>query len=125
MRSLEHLDAYNLARELSVEIYTLTRARPLVQHRILADQMARAAVSIPANIAEAYALGTERQFVRGIRIAFGSATELRTHFWIADRAGALPAQATKDLGVKLDRVTAMLVGLLKRYGARVGDPASG
>jgi len=121
MRSLEHLDAYRLARDLSVEIYRLTRSHPLARHRGLADQISRAAISIPANIAEGYALGTRRQFLRGVRIAFGSATELRTHVWIAERVGALPARAATDLDARLDRISAMLVGLLKRYGAQVGD----
>jgi four helix bundle protein len=87
---------------------------------LLADQIARAAISIPANIAEGYALGT-RALVRGVRIAYGSAAELKTHFWVAGRAGALPGdRIAENAAAVLERVTGMLVGLLKHYGARVG-----
>jgi four helix bundle protein len=121
MRSLETLDAYRLGRELAVAVYDLARARPLSGHPVLADQIARAAISIPANIAEGYALGTRRQLVRGVRIAYGSAAELKTHFWIAHRVEALPDsdKATSAIA-NLDRVTGMLIGLLKRYGGRAG-----
>jgi four helix bundle protein len=88
----------------------------------LADQIARAAISIPASIAEAYALGTRPQLVRGARIACGSAVELKTHFWVASRAAALPqGEAVERTAATLDRVTSMLIGLLKHYGGRVGE----
>jgi four helix bundle protein len=122
MRSLERLDAFRLARQLAVDAYALTRIPPLARHPILADQIGRAAVSIPANIAEAFALGTTRQLVRGMRIAFGSAVELGTLLWIARRSEALPASdPVRRIVEDSDRVTSMLVGLLKRYGARVGE----
>ena len=119
MRSLEHLDAYRLGRELAVEAYRMTRVRPLSGHPILADQIGRAAISIPANVAEAFALGTPRQLVRGVRIAFGSCVELKTHFWVAERVEALPVGApAEQTAADLERVTSMLVGLLKRYGRK-------
>jgi four helix bundle protein len=121
MRSLENLDVYRLARELAVDVYLMTRAKPVCSHPLLADQIARAAISIPANIAEGYALGTRAQLVRGVRIAYGSAAELKTHFWVAGRAGALPGdRIAENAAAVLERVTGMLVGLLKHYGARVG-----
>jgi four helix bundle protein len=122
MRSPERLDAYVLARELAVGTYRLTRVPPLVRHPVLSDQIARATVSIPANIAEAFALGTPRQLVRGIRIAFGSAVELKTHLWIASRVEALPSDdRSRNVDADVERVTSMLIGLLKRYGARIGS----
>jgi len=121
VRSLERLDAFRLARQLAADVYGLTRSGPLSRHPVLRDQIGRAAVSIPANIAEAFALGTARQLVRGIRIAFGSALELKTHIWIARRAGALgDDERAARIVADLDRVTSMLIGLLKRYGARIG-----
>src|SRR5207249_12295822 len=48
-------------------------------HFGLSDQIRRASASIPANIAEGYAMGTTPQFIKFLRIALGSATELATH----------------------------------------------
>src|SRR2546422_7737778 len=58
--------------------YRLTLEPPLSRHYSLSDQIRRAAPSIPANIAEGYGLATRPQFVRCLRIALGSANELRT-----------------------------------------------
>jgi four helix bundle protein len=122
MHSLDNLDVYRLARELAVDVYRMTRGLPLSAHPLLADQIARAAISIPANIAEGYALGTRPQLVRGARIAYGSAVELKTHFWVAHRAAALPnGEAARCTAGDLERVTSMLIGLLKHYGGRVGE----
>lgn len=122
MSSLERLDVYRLAREMAVDGYRLTRVPPLKVHPVFSDQIGRSVVSIPANIAEAYGLGTARQLVRGARIAYGSALELNTHVWVARRVGALPRdERTAKFASDLDRVTAMLVGLLKRYGGRIGE----
>jgi len=121
MSALEQLDAFRLARELAVDAYQLTRRRPLSGHPILSDQIGRAAVSIPANIAEGYALGTSRQLIRGVRIAYGSAVELHTHLWIADRVRVLPIdEKTTRVVADTARVTSVLIGLLKHFGARVG-----
>jgi four helix bundle protein len=123
MKALEKLDAFRLARVLAVDVYLLTRRHPLAGHPILANQIARAAVSIPANIAEGYALGTSRQLVRGVRIAYGSVVELDTHLWIAKHVQALPAgpEARKAIAGAM-RVSNVLIGLLKHYGATVGSP---
>ncbi len=118
MQSLERLDAYRLSRELSLRLYRLTRSSPLTREPALADQIRRAAISIPANIAEAFGLGTRPQLVKGLRIALGSAEELKTHLWIAGRLALLPEDCEVD--EDLDRVVAMLVGLLKHNRARTG-----
>jgi four helix bundle protein len=121
MRMLERLKVFVLARELAVRVYRMTRVRPLCRHPVLADQLARAAVSIPANIAEAYALGTAAQLVRGLRIAYGSAAELQTLLWIAGRSDALPPEGkVSRITGDAEQVVRMLVGLLKHHGARVG-----
>ena len=119
MRPLERLDVYRLSRELAVRLYLLTKEAPLRHEFVLIDQVRRAVVSIPANIAEAYALGTRRQLVRGLRISLGSAEELRTHLWIAERVVNFGADRPLDgINADLDRVVSMLVGLLKRYGGQ-------
>jgi len=74
-------------------------------------------MSVPANIAEGYALGTRPQMVKFFRIAFASNEELRTHFEVILESRILDTQ-DPDLATEMPRVASMLVGLLKRYGAR-------
>ncbi len=118
MYGLEKLEAWRLGKDVAIRTYRLTQCGPLRQHFKLADQIARAAVSIPANIAEGHALGTRAQFVKGLRIAFGSCQELRTHFEVGLGVSAImDTEATRALLADIRRLNGLLVGLLKRYGA--------
>jgi len=51
-RPYKNLDAWNLAMELVFDIYRLTRKFPIHERHGLSDQLRRAAVSVPSNIAE-------------------------------------------------------------------------
>ncbi len=113
MRKLESLEAWKYARELSVVTYRLTLDRRLRQHFALTDQIRRSAISIPANIAEGYALSTTPQFLRYLRIALGSATELHTHLHVLASVEVMPAEQTADAASRCDRVIGLLIGLIR------------
>ena len=57
------LDVWKMSIELVVEVYRLTEALPDTEKYNLVSQMRRAAVSIPANIAEGAARNTKKEFV--------------------------------------------------------------
>ena len=98
--------------------YRLTLQPPLCRHFGLADQIRRAAVSVPANMVEGYALGTGKQFLRALRIALGSAAELETHLTIA-RDLELVTPAAGDPAIALcNRVIRLLIGLVRRIERR-------
>lgn len=119
MSGLESLEAWRLGKDVAVRVYRCTRREPLKYHLKLADQIRRAAISVPANIAEGYGLGTRAQLVKGLRIGYGSALELRTHFDIARDIPALPTSEDIDiLENDIRRLIALIVGLLKRYDAK-------
>jgi four helix bundle protein len=85
MRQLESLDAYKIAQDLAVNAYRITQTGPVTKHFALIDQIRRACISVPANIAEGYALSTTLQFIRCLRISLGSAAELRSHLDMTKR----------------------------------------
>jgi four helix bundle protein len=119
MRQLESLDAFRVARGISSATYRLTSAAVLRSHPSLVDQIRRAAISIPANIAEGYALGTRPQWIRHLRIALGSTAELRSHIQVALDLGLVPPACGTDSLEEIDRLISLLVGLLKGAGARL------
>jgi four helix bundle protein len=118
MQRRESLEAWELARSASVRAYRLTLQAPLHRQFVLADQIRCAAVSVPANLAEGYALGTRKQLVRCLRIAFGSAAELSAHLQLLEDLQFLNASAVRRAIEDLTRLIRLLVGLLKRYGAK-------
>jgi four helix bundle protein len=87
-----------------------------------ADQLVRAAESIPANIAEAYGRGFGKDGARFLHIARGSAAELESHLWLAKRTGRIPEPQAAVLLDQTRCVRALLRGLLR---ATAGATARG
>src|SRR2546429_1130337 len=114
MRNLESFDAWKCGRDLAQRAYRLTLERPLNRHFALSDQIRRAALSIPANIAEGYALGTTPQFIRCLRISLGSTAELRAHLDLTKRLGLTDTNELDAIIRLTVRVISILVGLLRK-----------
>lgn len=74
----ERLDAWQKAMDLMVECYRIARLLPVEERYGLASQIRRAAVSVPANIAEGCGRGGGGDRLRFMSIARGSLCELRT-----------------------------------------------
>ena len=106
------LDAWNVGLELVDATYNLTKRFPAQERFGLISQMQRAAVSVPANIAEGAGRGGRKEFARYLRISRGSICELETHYRIARRRSYVEADdsAYEDL---LHRLFGMLSGLIK------------
>ena len=79
------LVVWQKAMELTDEVYHLTRLLPKEELFSLSDQMRRAAISIPSNIAEGYGRQTEREFKPFLSVARGSVFEAETQINIGIR----------------------------------------
>lgn len=84
-RSYQDLTVWQKSMDLVVLIYELTKDFPPDQKFGLVNQMQRAAVSIPSNIAEGSRRRSEADNIRFLRISFGSASELETQILISQR----------------------------------------
>jgi four helix bundle protein len=115
---LDRLDAWRVAQDLGYEAYLLTLSPALSRHFALIDQIRRAALSVPANIGEGYALGTTPQFLRGLKIALGSNVELYSHLSVLARLGLLPAESVTPVIALTDRVIAITIGLIRKLSRR-------
>jgi four helix bundle protein len=118
VKKLERLDTWRCAQELAYQAYLLTLSPQLSKHFALIDQIRRAGLSIPANIAEGYALGTTPQFLRGLKIALGSNTELYSHLTVLARLDLLPTDEVRVVVDLCNRVIAMTIGLIRKLSHR-------
>ncbi len=94
-------------------IYLQTSSFPKEEMYGLTNQVRRAAVSIPANIAEGNGRITRKEYLRFLYIANGSMKELETHLLIAERLNFLTKESLEKIQVKLQTVGKLLTTLRK------------
>lgn len=99
--------------DLVIDLYQTTNSFPAREMYSLTDQMRRAAISIPSNIAEGAARQTKKEFINYLHMAQGSLSEVDTQIEIAMRLGYLGDQDVKELENKMQRVDKMLSGLIR------------
>jgi four helix bundle protein len=87
LRSYRDLEVWRKAMDFVTECYTLTRDFPKSETYGLTSQLQRAAVSVPANIAEGQGRQHTAEFIQHLSIAYGSLMEAETHIQIAQRLG--------------------------------------
>jgi four helix bundle protein len=112
------LDVWQLSKDLAVDAYRATLNFPRTEQFSLVDQIRRAAVSVPANIAEGCGRGTTREMIRSLRIARGSLSELHSHLIIASELGFLHGDA--PMFEYVGRVHRMLNGLIGSLQRKLG-----
>jgi len=118
MRPHHKLEAWNQAVELVTEVYRRTDNFPKEDRYGLTSQIRRAAVSIPANIAEGAARFSSKEFARFLSNAQGSGSELETEL-IAYRLGYLDETDFSRLSSQLERIGRLITGLSKHVGGAI------
>ncbi|MEO7660144.1 MAG: four helix bundle protein [Pyrinomonadaceae bacterium] len=119
MRPHEKLDVWKMSVDLVVRIYSQTSGFPSDEKFGLTSQIRRAAVSIPANIAEGAGRQHDREFIQFLAIAQGSSSELETELLIAFKLGYLDEEVYKKLYEEVNTVARMIVGLTSHLRGRL------
>ncbi len=110
--TFRELRVWQEAKGLAVRVYQLTDGKELSRDFGLRDQMRRASVSVASNIAEGYERTGNNDFVRFMRIAQGSLSELRTQLDIACDVGYLDRESHRATEDHCAKVGAMLTRLI-------------
>jgi four helix bundle protein len=119
LESYRQLKVWQLGMELSKDVYLLTENFPKREMYGLSSQVQRAAVSVPANLAEGHAKDSTKEFLRHISIAQGSLAETETHLLLAESLGyAKPDEIAKFLE-KCGEERRMLSGLRRSLKAKL------
>jgi four helix bundle protein len=111
-QSFKELKVWQVAKNLAIDIYKISRTGPFIYDRGLRDQMRRAAVSVAANIAEGYERNSSKDFIRFLLIAKGSLSEFRTCIEIAAGIGSLSETALAEMEDRCLHIGAMLTKLI-------------
>ena len=117
VQKFEDLIVWQKAMDLVIDIYKLVKLLPNEEMFALSDQMKRAAVSIPANIAEGQERSTSKDFAKFLYIAKGSKGELETHFMICVRLEYLTLSQIAASQNLLAEIGKMLNSLIYRLNS--------
>ena len=119
VKSYKDLRVWREAMDLVINVYRLAKVMPKEERYGLTSQMQRAAVSIPANIAEGFGRENRGAYANHLKIAQGSLKELETHLAIATRVELVTANDVDPISAHCDTIGKMLRGLI-----RAVEPAS-
>ncbi len=107
----EDIKAWQKAREITKEIYLISKNEKLAKDFSLVDQMKRCAVSIMANIAEGHGRRTNTEFANFLNIARGSAIELQSHLYVALDQNYIGKADFEKTYAMIDEVSKMTISL--------------
>jgi len=118
MGKFQELKVWQRAKDLAVSMHKLTGEGPFGKDWALRDQIRRATVSIPSNIAEGDELGTDRQAIKFFYTAKGSAAEVLTQTIIAQEVGYLTQEQFYRTTEECLGISAMLTKLISARATR-------
>lgn len=111
--SFEKLDAYKQARNLVIEVYKLLEKFPISEKYALCDQLRRAIISVPSNIAEGSGRMSIKEKIHFLEIAFGSLMEAYCQLQIAVDLNYIWKEDLSIVNEKIIDVSKLLSGLRK------------
>ncbi len=110
-RNFTELIAWQRAMKLTKAIYNASAHFPSDEKYALLQQIRRAAVSVPSNIAEGQARHSSKEFLRFLSNARGSLAEVQTHIMLAEEFGYIPNSEAKKLFTDASELYRIINGL--------------
>jgi four helix bundle protein len=109
----KELEAWQVAMTLVEQVYRLTANFPDGERFGLTNQLRRAAVSVPSNIAEGQGRRLRKQFAMFLRIARGSTQEVETQLLVASRLGFAPKDQFAPILQTCESTSRLIAGLIR------------
>ena len=113
IKRFEEIKAWQEARKLARFVYSVTRKGSFAKDFGFRDQIQRAAVSVGSNIAEGFARNGNKEFVKFLWIAKGSATEVQSQLYTAIDVGHLSEEDFKLIYAKAESCIVLIYRFLK------------
>jgi len=114
MNTFRDLLVWQKAMVLAEEVYAATKQFPKYETYALGDQVRRAVVSVPANIAEGYGRQSTQDYIRFLLISRGSLYEVQTHCELAMRLQYLSYDIHDAIESNCQEVERMLSSLISK-----------
>ena len=118
LKSYRDLEVWKKSIDLVDKIYQLSKTFPPEERFGLTSQIRRAAISIPANIAEGAARTGTGEFLQFLSVASGSLAEVETFLVLTQRLKLMPDQTVLELEAQAAEISRMLGGLKRSLRSR-------
>jgi four helix bundle protein len=112
VKNFEDLNVWKQARQLTQEVYRLTKTEKFLKDFGLRDQIRRAAISVMSNIAEGFERGGNQEFVQFLYVAKASCDEVRSQLYVALDQGYATANDSEKLLQLFRRLSGMISNLI-------------
>jgi len=119
MRDFKDLKVWRLSHELTLDVYRITKDFPRDEMFGITSQIRRSSLSIPANIAEGSGRKSDRELLRFLQIARGSASELEYHLILARDLGYMKNGEFGLLAARLVAIQRMLTSFAQAVRAKI------
>ncbi|HEU0075239.1 MAG TPA: four helix bundle protein [Dehalococcoidia bacterium] len=119
-QGFKKLRAWELADDLASAVFQAAQQLPQ-QHRWLASQISRAAVSVPANIAEGYGRGSLGDYLRFLDIARGSLSEVEYYIHFLAKEDLIDETTDRELSLLQAESGRLLFGLWRSLKAKSSE----
>lgn len=119
--SYKQLDLYKEAKALVKMVYGLLKKFPREEQYALCDQLRRAVISVPSNLAEGTGRTSPKDQAHFLEMAFGSLMEVDCQLDIAQELGYMSEEDLDKANVQISRVAAMLSGMRRK---RLSEPVN-
>ena len=112
--SYKTLDAYKEAKALVLQVYSLLKQFPKEEQYALCDQLRRAVISVPSNIAEGSGRTSAKDQAHFFEMAFGSLMEVNCQIDIAHDLGYISKGDVENIEKHVKSISALLSGLRRK-----------
>lgn len=119
--SFEKLKVWQEAKNLVVEVYHLLDAFPSIEKYALCDQIRRAIVSVPSNIAEGSGRRSLKEQIHFLEISYGSLMETYNQLLIAIDLTYITQESVESIKPRIDDVAKMINGLHNKYVQQLNE----
>ena len=115
------VDAYHIAKEYVIFVYSLLKKFPQYENYALCDQVRRAAISIPSNIAEGLVRMAIKERIHFIEIAFGSLAEVSCQLDISESLGYISAEELQEAETRAEHLSKVMSGLKNYLSSKINN----
>ena len=107
------LEVWKQSHQLVLSVYRIIQSFPSDEKYALADQVKRAAYSVPANIVEGHSRSSKKEFIKYLYISRASLEELRYYFLLATDLKYITLDVHENLEKNFIHISKMINGLIK------------